>query len=75
MSELQKPWGMIANSDLSREQRFVIERDPEGLWGIHDRGVDPEFSYYFVVQQIETREEAEELRGLLIRGEDYWWEQ
>jgi hypothetical protein len=68
---LDNEFWLKAPTDLSPEQRYVIERDgsEEGYWGIHDRCADPDTSYYFFIEQIETREEAEEILGKVIRGE------
>ncbi len=75
---LDNEFWLKAPTDLSPEQRYVIEPDvrrrldddsEERYWGIHDRCSDPDTSDYFFVQHIETREEAEEILGKVIRGE------
>lgn len=53
---------------LNTAARYVIERLNQD-WAIRDRWSDGDRSYIHPIQGIETREEAEELRGCLVRGE------
>jgi hypothetical protein len=50
------------------EWRYVVEPDDDGTWMIRDRFGPKEGYYGIVAIDIETREEAEEVRGKLIRG-------
>jgi hypothetical protein len=60
----------ILYSDMSPHERFVVE--PLGdYFAILDRAADGEHCYHHPVQGIETRAEAEEILGKMIRGEEY----
>jgi len=54
--------------DLSAEQRFVIERGPDGLYAIRDRIKEPSDEMgQFAVWGIEAMEDAQLIRSHLVR--------
>jgi hypothetical protein len=54
--------------DLSPKQRYVIVK-LDGYFAIRDRAADGDACDHYPVQQIGTREDAEELLRRMIQGE------